>query len=66
MGRLAMLPHRLRRPRLVLARHARVADYFEWARDICDDFAVMDRGAIVLSGTRAEMNEAEVRGRMTV
>jgi hypothetical protein len=26
----------------------------------------MDRGAIVLSGTRAEMDEAQVRGRMTV
>jgi urea transport system ATP-binding protein len=43
-----------------------VEQYFEWARDICDDFAVMDRGAIVLSGTREEMNEAEVRTRMTV
>jgi len=43
-----------------------VEQYFEWARDICDDFAVMDRGGVVLSGTRAEMNEEEVRGRMTV
>ncbi len=43
-----------------------VEQYFEWARDIADDYAVMDRGAIVLSGTRAEMNETEVRGRMTV
>src|SRR5271157_3532013 len=43
-----------------------VEQYFEWARDIADDYAVMDRGAIVLSGTRAEMDEAEVRGRMTV
>jgi urea transport system ATP-binding protein len=43
-----------------------VEQYFEWARDIADDYAVMDRGAIVLSGTRAEMNEAAVRGRMTV
>ena len=31
-----------------------------------DDYAVMDRGAIVLSGTRAEMNETEVRRRLTV
>ncbi|MBV8105678.1 MAG: ATP-binding cassette domain-containing protein, partial [Hyphomicrobiales bacterium] len=43
-----------------------VEQYFEWARDIADDYAVMDRGAIVLSGTRAEMDEAAVRGWMTV
>ena len=43
-----------------------VEQYFEWARDIADDTAVMDRGAIVLSGTRAEMDETAVRGRMTV
>ena len=43
-----------------------VEQYFEWARDIADDYAVMDRGAIVLSGTRAEMDEEQVRGRMTV
>ena len=29
-----------------------VEQYFEWARDICDDYAVMDRGVVVLSGTR--------------
>ena len=43
-----------------------VEQYFEWARDICDDYAVMDRGVVVLSGTRAEMDEGAVRGRMTV
>jgi urea transport system ATP-binding protein len=43
-----------------------VEQYFEWARDIADDYAVMDRGAIVLAGRRAEMDEAQVRGRMTV
>ena len=43
-----------------------VEQYFEWARDIADDYAVMDRGAIVLSGTRAEMDEGEVRRRLTV
>ena len=43
-----------------------VEQYFEWARDIADDYAVMDRGAIVLAGTRAEMDEDQVRGRMTV
>ena len=43
-----------------------VEQYFEWARDICDDYAVMDRGVVVLSGTREEMDEGAVRGRMTV
>ncbi len=43
-----------------------VEQYFEWARDIADEYAAMDHDAIVLSGTRAEMNEAQVRRRMTV
>ncbi len=43
-----------------------VEQYFEWARDIADDYAVMDRGAIVLSGTRETMNESEVRRWLTV
>ena len=43
-----------------------VEQYFEWARDIADDYAVMDRGAVVLTGTRAEMDEADVRRRLTV
>jgi hypothetical protein len=34
--------------------------------DIADDYAVMDRGAVVLAGTRETMNEEQVRGRMTV
>ena len=43
-----------------------VEQYFEWARDIADDYAVMDRGAVVLSGAREAMNENEVRRRLTV
>ena len=43
-----------------------IEQYFEWARDIADDYAVMDRGAFVLAGTRAEMDEEQVRGRMTL
>src|SRR5271170_1336295 len=43
-----------------------VEQYFEWARDIADDYAVMDRGAVVLSGAREAMNESEVRRRLTV
>ena len=43
-----------------------VEQYFEWARDIADDYAVMDRGAVVMSGTREAMNEGEVRRWLTV
>src|SRR5579863_8769423 len=43
-----------------------VEQYFEWARDIADDYAVMERGAIVLSGERSEMDEAAVRRRLSV
>jgi len=43
-----------------------VEQYFEWARDIADDYAVMDRGQVVLAGSRESMNEDEVRRRLTV
>jgi len=43
-----------------------VEQYFEFARDLADDYAVMDRGEIVRSGTRSEMNEADVRQHLTV
>ncbi|MEJ8476354.1 urea ABC transporter ATP-binding subunit UrtE [Roseibium algae] len=43
-----------------------VEQYFEFARDLADDFAVMDRGEVVLSGTRAELDETEVRRHLTV
>ncbi len=43
-----------------------VEQYFEWARDLADDYAVLDRGAVVLAGTRAEMDEGEVRKRISV
>ena len=43
-----------------------VEQYFDFARDLADDFAVMDRGEIVLSGTRAELVESEVRRYLTV
>ena len=43
-----------------------VEQYFEWARDICDDYAVMERGVIVLSGERAAMDEDAVRRRLSV
>ena len=43
-----------------------VEQYFEFARDLADTYAVMDRGQIVLAGTRAEMVEADVRRKLAV
>ncbi len=45
-----------------------VEQYFEFARDLADNFAVMDRGEVVMGGDRAAMaaNEAKVRRHMTV
>lgn len=43
-----------------------VEQYFEFARDLADDYAVMDRGEIVMAGTAAAMEEAEVRKHLTV
>jgi len=43
-----------------------VEQYFEFARDLADRFAVMDRGEIVMTGDRSEMDEARVRRHLTV
>jgi len=43
-----------------------VEQFFEFARDLADDYAVMERGEIVLSGARADMEEADVRRLLTV
>lgn len=43
-----------------------VEQYFEFARDLADDYAVMDRGQVVLSGKGKEMDEDKVRGLMSV
>jgi urea transport system ATP-binding protein len=43
-----------------------VEQYFDFARDLADRYVVMDRGRIVLSGARGEMEEAEVRRWLTV
>ncbi len=43
-----------------------VEQYFEWARDLCDTFAVMDRGQVVLAGEKAAMVEADVRRHLSV
>lgn len=43
-----------------------VEQYFEFARDLCDSFVVMDRGQVVEAGTRDGMVEAQVRRWLSV
>jgi len=43
-----------------------VEQYFDFACQLADRFAVMDRGQIVLSGSKAEMVEQNVRRHLTV
>ena len=43
-----------------------VEQYFEFARDLADSYVVMDRGQVVRSGARADMEEAEIRRYLTV
>ena len=43
-----------------------VEQYYDFARDLADRIAVMDRGEIVLSGAREELDEADVRRRLSV
>jgi urea transport system ATP-binding protein len=43
-----------------------VEQYFEFARDLADRFAVMERGQVVMAGTRVDMVEADVRRRLSV
>jgi urea transport system ATP-binding protein len=43
-----------------------VEQYFEFARDIANAYAVMQRGEIVLSGRKADMDETAVRSYLTV
>ncbi len=43
-----------------------VEQYFEFARDLADAFLVMDRGVVVLQGTKADMVEDNVRQYLTV
>ena len=43
-----------------------VEQYVAFAHALADRFAVMERGQIVLAGTRAEMDEATVRRRLAV
>jgi urea transport system ATP-binding protein len=43
-----------------------VEQYLDFAHELADEFAVMDRGEIVLSGTRETFDAEKVRGHMTV
>jgi urea transport system ATP-binding protein len=43
-----------------------VEQYFEFARDLASSYLVIERGEVVLSGRRADMNEAAVRHYLTV
>ena len=43
-----------------------VEQYYEFARDLCHTYAVMDRGEIVLAGRREDMDETKVRRYLTV
>ncbi len=43
-----------------------VEQYFDFARDLAQTIAVMDRGDIVLSGRREALDEADVRRRLSV
>jgi urea transport system ATP-binding protein len=43
-----------------------IEQYFEFARNLADDFAVLDRGTIVMAGDRAAMVEEDVRNRLAV
>jgi urea transport system ATP-binding protein len=43
-----------------------VEQYLDFAHELADDFAVMDRGEIVMAGSRAEFDSEAVRRHMTV
>ncbi len=43
-----------------------VEQYFEFARELADRFAVMDRGRVVAAGDAGAMDDAEIRRHLTV
>ncbi len=43
-----------------------VEQYFDFARELCDTYAVMDRGQVVLSGAKETMIETDVRKHLSV
>jgi urea transport system ATP-binding protein len=43
-----------------------VEQYFDFARELADRFAVMERGTIVLAGDRSQLQGSDVRQRLAV
>ena len=43
-----------------------VEQYFDFARELCDFYAVMDRGQVVLSGDQSQLEPDEVRKLLSV
>ena len=43
-----------------------VEQYFDFAKELADQFIVMDRGEIVMSGAPSDLDEADVRRRLSV
>ncbi|MBP2232776.1 urea transport system ATP-binding protein [Azospirillum agricola] len=43
-----------------------VEQYFDFARDLADDWVVLERGEVMLSGARASLNDEDVRRYLTV
>jgi urea transport system ATP-binding protein len=43
-----------------------VEQYFDFAQELADTMVVLDRGDVVLSGRREDLDEADVRRRLTV
>jgi urea transport system ATP-binding protein len=43
-----------------------VEQFFDFAKELADNWYVMDRGEVTLSGDRASMDENEIRRRMSV
>ena len=43
-----------------------VEQYLDFAHELADQFSVMDRGSVVLSGNKDQMDKEQVRGLMTV
>jgi urea transport system ATP-binding protein len=43
-----------------------VEQYFDFARELADRFAIMERGAIVMAGDQSQLQTADVRQRLAV
>lgn len=43
-----------------------VEQYFDFAQELADRFAILDRGHVVASGTQAHMMDKDVRAHLTV